>query len=308
MSPRADKSPDEKRPESPLEKRRREAERHMSLPLGTIQPRLGARLSNPPDYHNPDKERRPRRRGGWIMGPPPDKPVPVIPETSPMDFPPVKEWHESGLVAVGADLTSKRLVRAYSRGIFPWYSLNMPILWWSPDPRCVLFTDELHIPRSLARCIRRNKFSFTINRAFIEVIRYCAKVRRPGQKDTWITPSIIAAYLGMHRQGLAHSVECWEDGQLVGGVYGVALGRVFFGESMFHLRSNASKAALVTLILCMRAQGFRLLDCQQATPHMAQLGAREIPRRRFLKLMRKHARLDPEGTEPTFSDVISNMR
>ena len=307
--PRAGTSPreDGSRSMSPPEKGRRDAERPMNPPAGRHPYRLGARITNPPTYHNPNKERRPRRRGQWIMGPPPDKPVPVIPESCPVNFPPENEWHESGLVAVGGDLTSRRLVQAYSQGIFPWYTDDMPILWWSPDPRCVLFTKALHIPRSLAKSMRRSPFSFTINQAFTEVILNCAKIQRPGQQGTWITPSMIAAYLGMHRQGLAHSVECWEGRELVGGVYGVALGRIFFGESMFHIRPDASKAALVTLVRCMKDQGFLLLDCQQATPHMLRLGAREIPRYRFLDIVREHAQIDPEGTEPTFSDVIPNM-
>ncbi|MCH5277965.1 MAG: leucyl/phenylalanyl-tRNA--protein transferase [Desulfovibrionaceae bacterium] len=230
----------------------------------------------------------------------------MIPEGSPADFPPEREWLATGLVAAGADLSSRRLVQAYSQGIFPWYHEGTPILWWSPNPRCVLFTDELHIARSLARTLRRGAFSFSINRAFIEVIRSCAAMRRPGQRGTWLTSSMIAAYLGLHRQGLAHSVECWLNGELVGGVYGVALGRIFFGESMFHTRPDASKAALVTLIRCMREQDFLLLDCQQTTPHMLRLGAREIPRRHFLNLMREHAQLSPDGKRPTFRNVLPN--
>lgn len=305
MSPPADRGQQNPRPSG---RPPRQDEGQPMRPQADEHPRrLGARSANPPAYHNPNRERRPRRRGQWIMGPPPDKPVPVIPESCPVNFPSESEWHESGLVAVGGDLTSRRLIQAYSQGIFPWYTDEMPILWWSPDPRCVLFTNELHIPRSLARSMRRSPFSFTINRAFIEVIHNCAKIQRPGQRGTWITSSMIAAYLGMHRQGLAHSVECWEGSKLVGGVYGVALGRVFFGESMFHTRPDASKAALVTLMRCMEDQGFLLLDCQQATPHMLRLGAREIPRRHFLDIMRSHAQLAPEAAGPTFRDVIPNM-
>lgn len=231
----------------------------------------------------------------------------VIPQGAPMDFPPEREWLPSGLVAVGADLSPRRLVQAYSRGIFPWYTQGSPILWWSPAPRCVLFTEELHVPRSLARTLRRGHFSFTINKAFIEVIRGCAETRRPGQNGTWLTSSMIAAYLGLHRLGLAHSVECWLDGGLVGGLYGVALGRIFFGESMFHTRPDASKAALVTLIRCMRDQDFLLLDCQQTTPHMERLGAREIPRLRFLRLVEDHGRIRPDHTGPSFRNTVPDM-
>lgn len=267
-----------------------------------------------PDAERPKRGRgRPPRAEARAIRPPSwlekgARPVVIIPEGCPVDFPPESEWHESGLVAVGADLTSKRLARAYSLGIFPWYGPDEPILWWSPDPRCVLFTDELRVPRSLARAMRRSGFSFSINRAFIPVIRQCAEIRRPGQRGTWLTPSMIAAYVGLHRAGLAHSVECWSGGELVGGLYGVALGRVFFGESMFHTRPDASKAALAMLVRCMRDQGFVLLDCQQTTPHVLRLGAREIPRSRFLELMREHARFSPEDTGPTFLNVISNMR
>lgn len=275
------------------------------------KPRLGRPRTRPP-LPEPDPNQKPHRGrphkalAQAIRLPPGMPAVRIIPEGCPIDFPPESEWHESGLVAAGADLTSLRLVRAYSRGIFPWYT-DGPILWWSPDPRCVLFPDELHIARSLARTMRRGRFSFSINRAFIEVMRSCAKVRRPGQKGTWLNPSMIAGYLGMHRQGMAHSVECWQDGKLVGGLYGVALGRVFFGESMFHLLPDASKAALVVLIRCMKEQGFVLLDCQQNTPHMLRMGAREIPRSRFLELMREYVQPSLLKSVPTFSDHIPDM-
>ena len=216
------------------------------------------------------------------------RPVPLIPEGGPLWFPPEDGWRASGLLAAGGDLSPERLVYAYGRGIFPWYDEDTPILWWSPDPRCVLFPDELHVPRSLAKTLRRGAFSFSFDRAFEAVIRNCAAASRPGQRGTWLVPDMIDAYIDLHRLGLAHSVEARADGGLVGGVYGVALGRVFFGESMFHFRPDASKAALATLVGRLRERGFVLLDCQQTTPHVVRLGAREIPRREFLALVRRY--------------------
>ncbi len=187
----------------------------------------------------------------------------------------------------GGDLSPERLMLAYSRGIFPWYGEDSPLLWWSPDPRCVLFTHKLHVNARLRRTLRSRSFTFSVNSCFERVIRLCAEVPRPGQDGTWIVPDMVEAYLRLHELGHAHSVEVWEDGELVGGLYGVKLGRVFFGESMFHLRSYASKAAVIFLIEQLRAQGVELLDCQQATPHMLRFGAEEIPRKRFLPLVRR---------------------
>lgn len=201
------------------------------------------------------------------------------------DFPDPSRADPCGLVAVGGDLSPLRLMCAYAAGIFPWYSAGEPLLWWSPDPRLVLFPEELHVPRSLARVLKRGEFRFTTDEAFSVVIRACAKVERPQGPGTWLTPEMIQAYEALHVMGHAHSVEAWQGNDLVGGLYGVALGRAFFGESMFHRAPNASKACLVTLVELLRAKGFTLLDCQQTTPHMQSLGAREIPRAEFLELL-----------------------
>lgn len=221
--------------------------------------------------------------------------IPLIPPGGPIWFPDEDAGRESGLLAAGGDLSPERLIYAYSRGIFPWYDQGSPILWWSPDPRCVLFLDELHVPRSLGKSLRRNGFAFSFDTAFETVIRHCAAAPRPGQRGTWLLPEMIEAYMTLHRLGVAHSVEVWAAGELAGGLYGVALGRVFFGESMFHTRPDASKAAVVALVRRMRERGFILLDCQQTTPHMVRLGAREIPRPEFLALVGRHAAAPPQN-------------
>lgn len=187
----------------------------------------------------------------------------------------------NGLLAAGGDLSPDRLLVAYRRGIFPWYGAGQPILWWSPDPRMVLYVDELRVTRSLAKRLRSGVFEIRIDSAFAEVIEACAGSPRTGQHGTWITPEIVAAYCELHRRGYAHSVESWRDGRLVGGLYGLALGRVFFGESMFARETDASKVALVSLVAKLRAQGVPLVDCQQETAHLGALGARPVPRERF---------------------------
>ncbi|WP_418953442.1 leucyl/phenylalanyl-tRNA--protein transferase [Zeimonas sediminis] len=208
-------------------------------------------------------------------------------------------WREpNGLLAAGADLSPERLLEAYSRGIFPWYSDGQPVLWWSPDPRMVLYLDEFRLHRSLARTIRRNCFAdtrtdgpaadatprwqVTLNGAFDEVMRACA-APRDADGGTWITTDILSAYQGLHRLGHAHSVEVREGGRLVGGLYGVSIGRMFYGESMFARVTDASKVALAALVATLREHGFRVIDCQQNTGHLASLGAREIPREAFLQ-------------------------
>ena len=201
------------------------------------------------------------------------------------DFPDPARADPCGLVAVGGDLSPVRLMHAYAAGIFPWYSAGEPLLWWSPDPRLVLFPAELHVSRSLQRVLKRGEFRFTADQAFPEVIRACGKAERPQGPGTWITPEMVEAYETLHRMGHAHSVEAWCGDELVGGLYGVALGRAFFGESMFHRAPNASKACLVTLVKLLQAKGFTVLDCQQTTPHMQKLGAREISRAEFLELL-----------------------
>ena len=194
----------------------------------------------------------------------------------------------NGLLAAGRDLGMQRLREAYRRGIFPWYSQGQPVLWWSPDPRMVLFLEEFSISRSLAKTLRRlrreQRWRVSLDQAFEQVMRECA-ASRPGQDGTWITGDIRRAYLAMHRAGLAHSVEVWCDDALIGGLYGVSIGRMFFGESMFARRTDASKVALAALVQALRGAGFRVIDCQQNTTHLASLGAREIPREQFLQIV-----------------------
>nr|VFJ57460.1 MAG: leucyl/phenylalanyl-tRNA--protein transferase [Candidatus Kentron sp. DK] len=189
----------------------------------------------------------------------------------------------NGLLAMGGDLEPDRLLLAYRGGIFPWYSEGEPILWWSPDPRAVLFPEEIHLSRRLMRTLRQGHFQVTHNRCFADVVRGCA-APRPESGGTWITGEMRRAYLRLHELGFAHSIECWREGELAGGLYGVALGEVFFAESMFTRVRDASKVALKAL--CRR--GYRLIDCQFLTGHLARLGAVEIPRDRFLTLVRKH--------------------
>ncbi len=191
-----------------------------------------------------------------------------------------------GLLAVGGDLQPERLLYAYRNGIFPWYGPDQPILWWSPDPRLVLYPEQLHVSRSLAKTLRQQRFSVTFDQAFEQVIQACA-APRPGQAGTWITPEMQMAYVEMHRLGHAHSVECWQQGRLVGGLYGLAMGRVFFGESMFAHMTDASKVGFVTLVRQLERWDYRLIDCQVYTGHLERLGARMIPRREFTRLLEK---------------------
>jgi leucyl/phenylalanyl-tRNA---protein transferase len=198
-------------------------------------------------------------------------------------FPPVDLSNPDGLLAVGGDLRPERLLEAYRHGIFPWYSDDQPILWWSPDPRTVLFPDKLHISRSLKRSLRPGIFTVTLDTCFRDVMQQCAGPR-PQYPDggTWITAEMLDAYTILHEQGYGHSVETWQEGELVGGVYGVALGGAFFAESMFTHVPDASKVALVSLVRQLQAWEFRIIDCQQASPHVMRFGAEEIPRREFL--------------------------
>ena len=198
-------------------------------------------------------------------------------------FPPVDSASPEGLLAVGGDLRPERLLEAYRHGIFPWYSDDQPILWWSPDPRTVLFPHKLHISRSLQRSLRPGLFQVTLDQCFRDVMQHCAGPR-PQYPDggTWITAGMLEAYSKLHGQGYAHSVETWKDGQLVGGLYGVALGGVFFAESMFTRVPDASKVALVSLVRQLQTWGFSLMDCQQSSPHVLAFGAEAIPRREFL--------------------------
>ena len=198
-------------------------------------------------------------------------------------FPPAELASPEGLLAVGGDLRVERLLEAYRHGIFPWYNDDQPILWWSPDPRAVLFPDQLHISRSLKRTMRLGGFTVTLDTRFRDVMRGCAGPR-PQYPDggTWITKEMTEAYVQLHELGYAHSVEAWQEGRLVGGLYGVALGGIFFGESMFTRVPDASKVALVSLVRQLQAWGFRIFDCQQPSRHIKMLGAEDISRRDFL--------------------------
>ena len=206
------------------------------------------------------------------------------PGDPPDAFPPVETalTDPDGLLCVGGDLSPTRLLAAYRRGIFPWFSEGQPILWWSPDPRTVLYPAEFKVSRSLAKTIRNRGFAVSVDRAFAEVMAHCADERlRP--EGTWISPQMRAAYQRLHELGLAHSYETWDGGRLVGGLYGVELGQVFFGESMFSLERDASKVALAALVRAMHERNGRLIDCQVASAHLETLGARSIPRRQFVR-------------------------
>ena len=212
-------------------------------------------------------------------------------------FPPVEKALKSpnGLLCAGGDLSPQRLIDAYSRGIFPWFSEGDPILWWSPDPRMVLVPGELKVSRSLRKTLARDAYETRVDTAFRDVIENCA-APRAGQSGTWIVPEMVRAYTALHELGFAHSVESWREGELAGGLYGVSLGRVFFGESMFSREPDASKVALVRLVERLRTQGCDLIDCQQATAHLASLGAREIRRNEFATRVQESIQYPPVGT------------
>lgn len=212
--------------------------------------------------------------------------MPVFELSDDLIFPPVDLAEPDGLLAYGGDLTTERLLLAYSEGIFPWYD-EPPILWWSPDPRFVLFPEELKISNSMKQVLKKGTFTITMNKDFPGVIAGCRKVPRAGQDGTWITPEVEAAYIALHRAGYAHSVECWQDNKLVGGFYGIQLGYNFFGESMFSLVSNASKAAFITFVTYAMEKGLTMIDCQVYSAHLASLGARMIPREEFLSIIKK---------------------
>jgi len=213
-------------------------------------------------------------------------------------FPPPEAADRSGLLAVGGTLTPRRLLAAYRRGIFPWYAPGQPVLWHSPNPRFVLPPGKLHVPRSLRKTLRRESFVLRANGAFGRVLQACADTPRPGQDGTWITPEMRSAYEALHQLGIAHSFEAWEGPELVGGLYGVALGSVFFGESMFSHRPDASKAAFATLANALFAGGCRLIDCQVETEHLSRFGAESWPRRRFLRELARA--VEGPSLEPVF--------
>lgn len=213
-----------------------------------------------------------------------DKTMPIfrLPDDEPI-FPRPSLAEPGGLLAVGGDLRPERLLAAYRRGIFPWYDEDSPILWWSPDPRPILFPGLVHVSRRLERTIRSGRFRVTLDTDFSGVIRGCAAATRAAGNGTWILPEMIEAYEALHAAGHAHSVEAWHDGELVGGAYGVAIGKAFFGESMFHTVTDASKAAFVTLCRYLERKEFHFIDCQQTTGHLARFGAQEVRRSDFLK-------------------------
>lgn len=213
--------------------------------------------------------------------------MPVFLLSDKIAFPPPHFAVKEGLLAVGGDLCRERLLLAYRMGIFPWYAESEPVLWWSPDPRLVLYPDEIHISKTLKKILNKKLFSFTMDRAFERVIIACADTRMKNNEGTWIVDEMIEAYCDLHQSGYAHSVEAWHAGELAGGLYGVSLGRSFFGESMFTKISNASSAALVTLAAQLKKLSFDLIDCQVTTAHLMRLGAREIPRAKFLKQLKK---------------------
>ena len=208
--------------------------------------------------------------------------MPVYQLSEDLVFPSAHLASQEGLLAVGGDLTRRRLLLAYSQGIFPWYSKGEPILWWSPDPRLVLYPDELKVSRSLNKVINKETFKVTADCAFESVINDCARVRLENSERTWIVDEMVKAYCGLHESGFAHSVEAWSNDRLAGGLYGVSLGNCFFGESMFTRVSNASKVAFVALVKHLRMLNFALIDCQITTGHLTRFGARQISRARYL--------------------------
>lgn len=202
-------------------------------------------------------------------------------------FPPVSDAEPDGLLAVGGDLSQTRLLAAYRAGIFPWYEEG-PILWWSPDPRFVLFPEELKVSKSMRPILRNGKFRFTVNKAFPEVIKHCSEVKRFGQDGTWINHDMIRAYIQLNSAGYAYSAEAWMDGRLAGGLYGVLMGQVFFGESMFSLQPNASKFAFINWVNQLSSMGIKLIDCQVYTAHLESLGAKMIPRDLFTTILQEY--------------------
>jgi leucyl/phenylalanyl-tRNA--protein transferase len=207
-------------------------------------------------------------------------------------FPDPSYAEPEGLLAVGGDLSAERLLTAYATGIFPWFSEEDPILWWSPDPRCVIYPSEVKVSKSMRQVFRKEAFSCTLDHDFGTVIRNCKKTPRKEQDGTWITSDMVKAYEALHKLGYAHSVEVWQDGKIVGGLYGISLGGTFFGESMFSLVSNASKVAFISLLDHLDALSFDIIDCQVPNPHLKSLGARTIPREQFTKVLHRSVKKD----------------
>jgi len=219
------------------------------------------------------------------------------PNQANQDFPPVTQalTEPDGLLAAGGCLSTQRIINAYTLGIFPWYSNDDPILWWSPDPRLVIFPEKLHLAKSLQKTLRRQVFQVTFDTAFTQVIKACA-APRSNESGTWLLPEMQQAYHRLHNEGYAHSVEAWHEGELVGGLYGIAIGQVFFGESMFHRQTDASKVAFVTLVQQLSSWGYQLIDCQVHTQHLVSLGAEEITRTHFSSLLQKYNHCKPHSS------------
>jgi leucyl/phenylalanyl-tRNA--protein transferase len=202
-----------------------------------------------------------------------------------LEFPPVDTASEDGLLAVGGDLSPERLLLAYKNGIFPWFNDDSLILWWAPDPRMILYPDKVKVSKSMRKVIRDGTFTLTKNTCFEQVMDYCAQIERKGQDGTWITPEMKTAYMNLYKKGHAKSFEVWEDGELVGGLYGVDLGHVFCGESMFSLRPNASKFAFIKMAREYEGKGYKIIDCQVHTNHLESMGAELVPRKDFLEIL-----------------------
>ena len=228
--------------------------------------------------------------------------MPVFLLSDKISFPPPYLASKEGLLAVGGDLSQKRLLLAYRTGIFPWFSDDEPILWWSPDPRLVLYPEEIRVSKTLKKIIKKNMFHVTMDSAFVQVINQCAKIRLQNNQGTWIVKEMIDAYCKLHESGFAHSVEAWYQNELVGGLYGVSLGKCFFGESMFTRVSNASNVALVKLVEYLNALSFDMIDCQLTTEHLLRLGAKEIPRVSFLKQLKESLKAPTKKGEWCFEN------
>lgn len=233
--------------------------------------------------------------------------MPVFQLTDELIFPPPHMAQENGLLAVGGDLSVKRLLLAYSSGIFPWFSKGDPILWWSPNPRYILEPAKIRVSRSLEKLIKRNEFTVTINKSCLNVIKNCASVGERSRSGTWITEEMIHAYSIMHELGYVHSVESWYKGKLAGGLYGVCLGKCFFGESMFFKLPNASKVAFTALARTLQNNNFELIDCQQASAHLNKFGANGIPREDFLKRLSKGEVIASLEIEPKKIPALDNL-
>jgi leucyl/phenylalanyl-tRNA--protein transferase len=227
--------------------------------------------------------------------------MPIFALNEQIIFPPVNLAERSGILAVGGDLSPERLIEAYRRGIFPWYSEGDPIIWWSPDPRFVLFPAETYISKTMRQVLRRKVFEVSFDRDFRAVMRGCQGPRKR-EKGTWITEEMMEAYIRLHESGIAHSIETWQNGELMGGLYGISLGRCFFGESMFTRVSNASKAAFITLSMRLRELGFVIIDCQVYTSHLESLGARHITRDEYIAILEEG--LMYETIQGSWGDLI----